>query len=80
MRNLEVTHPTGTFGLPELRNEQTHRHMFPVGTPCKFRIAFEDLRGKIYNYNFALGDKCPLEIAFDVSEGLKVTERTVRQK
>ena len=27
MENLEVQYPTGIFGLPELRNEQTHRHM-----------------------------------------------------
>ena len=31
MRNLELTHPTGTFGLPELRNGQTHQHMAPIG-------------------------------------------------
>lgn len=78
MRNLEVTYPTGAFGLYELRNEETHRHMVPVGTPCKFRIAFEDQRGKAYASEFNLGSKCPNEIAFDVGEDLKVTERQVR--
>jgi hypothetical protein len=78
MENLELKHPTGTFGLPELRNEQIHRHMAPIGTPCKFSIAFEDQTGKKYAGNYDLGAKCPTEISFDVGAGMSVSERQVR--
>jgi hypothetical protein len=78
MKNLELTHPTGTFGLAELRNEQTHRHMAPVGTPCKFSIAFEDQTGKKYAANYDLGAKCPTEVAFEVGVGTTISERQVR--
>ena len=78
MENLEVKHPSGIFGLPELRNEQTHRRMTPIGTPCKFSIEFEDQTGKKYAYNHDFGTKCPSEIAFDVGAGMSVSERRVR--
>jgi hypothetical protein len=78
MKNLELTHPTGTFGLPELRNEQMHRHMAPIGTPCKFSIAFEDQTGKKYLESYDLGAKCPTEVAFEVGTGMSVRERQVR--
>lgn len=78
MENVEVKHPTGIFGLPELRNEQTHRHMAPIGTPCKFALAFEDQTGKKYVANYDLGKKCPAEIAFEVGNGMSVNERQVR--
>jgi hypothetical protein len=78
MENLEVKHPSGIFGLPELRNEQTHRRMTPIGTPCKFSIEFEDQAGKKYADNYDLGTKCPTEIMFDVGVGMSVSERLVR--
>lgn len=78
MENLEVKHPTGIFGLPELANEQTHRHMLPTGTSCKFSIAFEDQTGKKYSGNYDLGKRCPTEISFDVGDGMTVSERQVR--
>jgi hypothetical protein len=78
MENLEVKHPTGIFGLPELRNEQTHRHMLPIGTSCKFNFAFEDQTGKKYSGYYDLGTRCPTEISFDVGAGMAVSERQVR--
>lgn len=78
MKNLELTYPTGTFGLPELRNEQTHRHMAPIGAPCKFNIAFEDPTGKKYVESYDLGAKCPTEIAFEVGAGMSISEKLVR--
>ena len=78
MENLEVKHPTGTFGMPELRNEQTHRQMAPIGTPCKFSIAFEDQTGKKYAQDYDLGAKCPTEAAFEVGDGMSISERQVR--
>ena len=78
MENLEVKCPTGIFGLPELRDEQTHRHLLPVGTPCKFSVAFEDQSGKPYAGSFDLAAKCPTEVAFDVGAGLQISERLVR--
>lgn len=78
MKNLEVKHPTGIFGLPELRNEQTHRHMAPIGTPCKFNIAFEDQTGKKHAQDFDLGTKCPTEVAFDAGDGMTISTRQVR--
>jgi len=78
MENLEVKDPTGIFGLPELRNQQTHRQMAPIGTPCKFSIAFEDQTGRKFAENFDLGTKCPLEVAFEVGDGMRVTEKQVR--
>jgi hypothetical protein len=78
MENLEVKYPTGIFGLPELRDEQTHRHMAPIGTPCKFSVSFEDQLGKKYSENYDLGAKCPVEIAFEVGGGMTVSERLVR--
>jgi hypothetical protein len=79
MRNLELKYPTGTFGLPELRDNQTHRHMAPIGAPCKFSLAFEDQAGKKYTKDFDLGATCPLEIAFQIDSAMQVSERTVRQ-
>ncbi|HVJ06691.1 MAG TPA: hypothetical protein VM578_13535 [Candidatus Saccharimonadales bacterium] len=78
MMNLEVKHPTGIFGLPELRNEQTHRHMAAQGAPCKFSITFEDQTGRKYSDNYDLGAKCPTEVAFDVGIGMSLSERQVR--
>jgi len=78
MENLEVKHPTGIFGLPELRNEQTHRRMAPIGTPCKFTFQFEDQTGKKYAGSYDLGTKCPTEIAFEVGPGMTLSERSVR--
>jgi hypothetical protein len=78
MENLEVKHPTGIFGLPELRNEQTHRHMSPIGTPCKFSITFEDQTGRKYVDNYDLGAKCPSEVSFEVGVGMTVSERQIR--
>jgi hypothetical protein len=80
LQNLEVKHParggTGQFGLPALRDEQTHRHMIPVGAPCRFSIDFEDQAGKHYMQNFDLGAKCPREILFEIGGGMSVSERT----
>lgn len=78
MENLEVKHPTGIFGMAELRNEQTHRHMAPIGTPCKFSIAFEDQTGKKYAQDYDLGAKCATETAFEVGPGMTISERQVR--
>ena len=73
MENLEVKYPTGIFGLPELRDEQTHRHMVPIGTPCKFSIKFEDQTGKTYTGDYDFGAKCPTEVAFEVGAGMNVS-------
>jgi hypothetical protein len=78
MRNLEVQHPTGIFGLAQLGNEQTHRHMAPIGTPCKFSIEFEDQLGRKYAGKYDLGAKCPIEVAFEVGDGMSISERQVR--
>jgi hypothetical protein len=78
MENIEVKHPTGIFGLPELRNEQTHRRMAPIGTSCKFSVAFEDQTGKKYSDNYDFGTKCPTEIAFEVGPGMIVSARQAR--
>jgi hypothetical protein len=78
MENLEVKYPAGIFGLPELRNEQTHRHMVPLGAPCKFSIAFEDQTGKAYVSTYDFGAKCPAEVAFEVGAGMSVSQREVR--
>src|ERR1700692_2176790 len=59
VENLEVKHPTergpGQFGLPELHDEQTHRHMIPNAKPCQFGIDFDDRSGKHYSKTFDLG-------------------------
>jgi hypothetical protein len=78
IRNVELTYPTGTFGLPELRNDLTHRHMAPIGTPCKFSVKFEDETAKKYTSDYDLGTKCPTEIAFEVGDGMKGSERQLR--
>ena len=78
MENLEVKYPAGTFGLPELRNEQTHRRMAPAGTPCAFRITFEDQTGKKYAQDYDLGAKCPTEAAFEVGDGMSISAKRVR--
>jgi len=78
IRNVEMKYPTGTFGLPELRNDQTHRRMTPIGTPCKFGIKFEDESGRKQTSEYDLGAKCPTEIAFEVGDGMKVSEKLVR--
>jgi hypothetical protein len=78
MENVEIKHPTGSFGMPELRNEQVHQHMTPIGAPCKFNIAFEDQTGKKYSNDYDLGAKCPTEVAFEVGAGMSVSERQVK--
>jgi hypothetical protein len=78
IRNLELKYPTGSFGLPELRNEQTHRRMTPLGSPCKFSIAFEDQTGKKYTGDYDLGTKCPTEVAFEVGAGMGVNVKKVQ--
>lgn len=78
IKNLEVKHPSGIFGLPELREEQTHRHMAPMATPCKFSIEFEDQTGKKYSGTYDLGARCPTEVAFEVGPGMSISERLVR--
>jgi hypothetical protein len=78
MENLEVKYPAGSFGLPELRDEQTHQHMVPIAAPCKFSIAFEDRTGKAYTRDYDLGAKCPTEIAFAVGAGMNISQREVR--
>jgi hypothetical protein len=79
LENLELKYPSGSFGLPELRNEQIHRRMVPMGTPCKFRIAFEDQTGKKYSQDYDLGARCPTELHFDIGAAMKITETEVRR-
>ena len=78
LENVEVKHPTGAFGVPTLRNEQTHQHMAPIGSPCKFTLAFDDEAGKHYLSNYDLGANCPTEILFEVGPGMSVNQRTAR--
>jgi len=78
MKNLEVKYPTGSFGMPELRNEQTHQRMTPLGAPCKLSLAFEDQTGKKYSSDYDLGSKCPKEVAFEVGTGMSISEKQVR--
>jgi hypothetical protein len=80
LQNIEVKHPTrggtGQFGLPNLRTDQVHRHMIPVGTPCRFAVEFDDEAGKHYAHDFALGDKCPTEVLFEIGGGMSVSQQT----
>ena len=78
LENIEVKHPTGAFGLPLLRNEQTHQHMAPIGSPCKFSLAFDDESGKHYLSNHDLGANCPTELVFEVGRDMNVTQRTAK--
>jgi hypothetical protein len=78
IRNLEVRYPAGTFGIPELRNGQTHRHMSAMGAPCKLGIVFEDQPGKKFSADYDLGAKCPAEFAFEVAGGMTISERQLR--
>ncbi len=78
MEDLEVKYPTGSFGLPELRDDQTNRQMVPFGEPCKFRVAFQDQAGKAYVREYDFGAKCPTEVAFEVDAGMSLSQRVVR--
>lgn len=78
MENLEVKDPNGIFGLPELLDGQTRREMVPIKAPCNFRIAFQDQTGKAYVREYDLGAKCPTEIAFEIGDGMNVSQRVVR--
>ncbi len=78
LENVEVKHPTGAFGIPKLRTDQTHQHMAPIGSPCKFTLAFDDQAGKHYLSNHDLGANCPTEIVFEVGPGMSVSQRTAR--
>jgi hypothetical protein len=78
MHNVTVQCPVGTFGLPELRDGQTHRHLMPQGSPCKFTIAFQDASDKAQSLDFDLGPKCPTEELFEVGQGLKISSRQGR--
>jgi hypothetical protein len=78
MENLEVKDPDGTFGLPELLDQQTHQEMVPIQAPCKFRIAFQDQAGKAYVHEYDFGAKCPTEVAFEAGAGMSLSQRVVR--
>jgi hypothetical protein len=78
MHNVTVQCPVGTFGLPELRDGQTHRHLMPLGSPCKFTIAFQEPSGKARKEDFDLGPNCPTEELFEVGPGLRITTRQGR--
>ncbi len=78
MRNIELTHPSGTVGIPRLRPGETHQHMAPIATPCKFKMTFEDESGKGYHQEFDLGEKCPTELSFDVANGMQAQTRVVK--
>jgi hypothetical protein len=77
MENLEVDYPNGddvsSFGMPELRDGQTSRHLVPTGWPCKFTITFGDQNGKQYLKNFDLGSQCASETAFAVDSEMKIS-------
>jgi hypothetical protein len=75
MHNLVVQCPKGTFGLPVLRDGQTHRRMVPVASPCKFTISFKDAAGKAHQAEYDLGPQCRPEEVFEVGAGMKVTSR-----
>lgn len=79
MHNIELTHPAGIVGLPQLRPGEVHQHMTPIGTPCKFKLNFEDETGKGYHQEFDLGEKCPTELAFDVTNGMQAQTRVVKK-
>ena len=78
LENLEMKHPGGTFGLSMLRDQQTHQHMAPHASPCKFTLAFDDLAGKHYVGDYDLGAQCPAEVVFEVGAGMRVSQRTER--
>lgn len=78
VENLELQSPGGSFGMPELRSEETHKQMAPFGSPCNFSIAFVDQAGKKYAQNFDLGTKCPTEVAFEVGPAMSISARRVR--
>jgi hypothetical protein len=78
LENLEMKHPSGTFGLSMLRDQQTHQHMAPLGSPCKFTLAFDDQAGKHHVGDYDLGAKCPTEMVFEVGAGMRVSQRTER--
>ncbi|MDR3764726.1 MAG: hypothetical protein P4M01_11575 [Acidobacteriota bacterium] len=79
MRNIELTHPTGTVGIPQLRPGDGHQHMTPIGAPCKFQLKFEDEDGRLHQKDFDLGEKCPVELSFDVTNGMQVNARVVKR-
>jgi hypothetical protein len=75
MHNLVVQCPKGTFGLPALRDGETHRRMMPLASPCKFNISFRDAAGKIYTGEYNLGEKCRPEEVFEVGAGMKISSK-----
>lgn len=79
MHNIELTHPEGIVGIPRLRPGEMHQHMTPIGSPCKFKLNFEDENGKAYHQEFDLGQKCPTELAFDVGSGMQAQTRVVKK-
>jgi hypothetical protein len=78
MRNIEVTHPSGSYGVPELKDGQFHQYTAPVGSPCTFSLDFQDQAGKKYSANYDAGVKCPVEIELRIGEQMRVEGRTVR--
>jgi len=78
LQNLVVSGPKGTFGLPELRDGQTHRRTVPIASPCKFSVTFRDGEGKTYSADYDLGEKCPVEQLFEVGAGMKISSRPGR--
>jgi hypothetical protein len=52
--------------------------MTPIGSPCKFKLAFDDQTGKHYVSDYDLGAKCPTELVFEVGAGMSVSQRTAK--
>jgi hypothetical protein len=78
LENVVVQYPRGAFGLPMLRDGQTHRRMLTLGSPCKFSIAFQYPPGTAHSSDFDLGTKCPTEELFEVGPGLRISARRGR--
>jgi hypothetical protein len=77
MRNVELKYPSGSFGLAELRGDQSHERMVPAGSPCAFELNFEN-SGKKFSQKADFGAQCPLRVGFDVGEGMKISSRVVK--
>lgn len=82
MRNLEVSFPGGSFGIPTLGADQIHMRWVAAKPEkgCHFVVKFEDNGGKQYvSHDFAFEQQtCPIEIAFRVDANHNVSSQVTK--
>jgi hypothetical protein len=75
LRNIEVTYPGATYGIPSLDVYAVNHHTAEIDKKnCVIIVKFEDSKGHAMGgKELNLGDTCPPKIAIDVNAQMIVS-------